>query len=117
MNRKLLPIYALAFMSLASGSPDAEAQSYCTSPTLTRTSGDRKLNSFSITDGSNTIDMQVNQNAYRGSATYFDKTASRLSVLPGSTLSFSGLDWSGAWMHGYVYVDYDKDGVFNTREN
>lgn len=117
MNRKLLPIYALAFMSLASGSPDAEAQSYCTSPTLTRTSGDRKLNSFSITDGSNTIDMQVNQNAYRGSATYFDKTASRLSVLPGSTLSFSGLDWSGAWMHGYVYVDYDKDGVFNTTLN
>ena len=96
---------------------DAVASDYCTSGTLTRTENDRYLNSMTLTDGTSSLAVAVNQNDRYGSATYFDKTTSVLEVQPGATVSFSSLVWTGAWMHAYVYVDYDNDGTFNTTLN
>lgn len=95
----------------------ASAADYCTSGSLTRTSGGRNLNSFELTDGTTSLSVPVNQSPSYGSPTYFDKTANRLVVTPGATITFSGLVWTGAWMHAYAYVDYDNDGTFNTTLN
>lgn len=72
---------------------------------------------MTLTDGTSSLAVAVNQNDRYGSATYFDKTTSVLEVQPGATVSFSSLVWTGAWMHAYVYVDYDNDGTFNTTLN
>lgn len=96
---------------------DAQAADYCSPGTMTRTSGDRYLNSFTLTDGTASQQVTVGQGSSRGSATYFDKTDVVISTTPGSTISFSALSWTGEWMHCYMYVDYDNDGTFNTTLN
>ncbi len=95
----------------------AYAADYCTSGTLTRTAGGRKLTSFTLTDGTNSTAVSANQGASYGSASYFDKTSQKLTVQPGATIKFSSLTWVGEWMHGYVYVDYDGDGEFDSELN
>ena len=93
------------------------AADYCTSGALTRTTSDRYLTSFTLTDGSASVVVPVNQGRSYGSATYFDKTDVKLSVQPGATISFSALQWTGEWMHSYAYIDYDNDGEFNQTLN
>ncbi|MCM1348237.1 MAG: glycoside hydrolase N-terminal domain-containing protein [Firmicutes bacterium] len=117
MNFKFLPFLAGMVLCTGIATQSVQAADYCQSGTMTRSSGDRGMNSFQLTDGTSTLDVSVNQSKSYGSATYFDKTTNVLTVQPGSTISFSEMDWTGAWMHGYVYVDYDNDGTFNTTVN
>lgn len=90
---------------------------YCTPSGNMTLSKSRKLNSFTLTDGGeNSLSVTSIQGTY-SDVVYKDKTTSVLKVASGSTLSFSGLDWEGVWMHGFVYIDYNQDGVFNTTSN
>lgn len=57
---------------------------------------------MTLTDGTSSLAVAVNQNDRYGSATYFDKTTSVLEVQPGATVSFSSLVWTGAWMHTFT---------------
>jgi glycoside hydrolase family 95 len=117
MKTNLLKRMAWSALCLGISFNGVQAADYCTSGTLTRTEGGRRMNSFTLTDGSTNIDVTVNQSASTGSPSYFDKTASKLTVSPGATLSFSNIDWTGAWMHVYAYIDYDNDGQFDTDLN
>ena len=76
----------------------------------------RQLNSFTLTDGTNNMSVSNIQTSTRD-AVYKDKTKSYLHTQPGNTLYFSNMDWIGNWMHAYVYIDYNKDGEFNTTSN
>ncbi|MDE7411730.1 MAG: glycoside hydrolase N-terminal domain-containing protein [Paramuribaculum sp.] len=117
MNFKLFPLLAGAVLCWGSSAFDASAADYCTSGSLTRTTGGRYLNSLVVSDGTSSVTISVYQGGSSGSATYFDKTTTVLRVQPGATISFPDIKWTGDWMHSYAYVDYNQDGVFNTTLN
>ena len=117
MNFKTFPLLAGIALCWGSVTFDASAQDYCHAGNLTRTTGDRYLNSLAISDGSSSTNVTINQGRTSGSSTYFDKTSTVISVQPGATLTFSEIQWTGSWMHSYAYVDYDNDGSFNTTLN
>ena len=73
------------------------------SGSYTRT--DRKLNSVTLTSPAFGA-----QPATAGSTTYTDLTSTKtLRAKAGETLTVS-FNCKGEWMHGYVYIDTDKDG-------
>ncbi|MBQ7818123.1 MAG: InlB B-repeat-containing protein, partial [Bacteroidales bacterium] len=78
--------------------------------------GGRKLNSFTLSDGVNSVSLSSIQTSYT-SAIYYDGTSSVLTTSPGATLSFSALDWTGSWMHAYVFIDYSQDETFDQTLN
>ena len=92
------------------------ADAACTSARNMTDKG-RRLNSFTISDGNGNTATATNVQATTTSAVYADKTGSVLTTDAGATLSFSALDWAGSWMHAYVYIDYNNDGIFNTTLN
>ena len=78
--------------------------------------GSRKLNSFTITDGTNILrvtDIQPTQT----SPVYVDKSTNELITTAGSTIRFEEFDWAGEWMHAYAYIDYNKDYSFKLENN
>ena len=87
---------------------------YCT-PEGTMLSS-RQLNSFTLTDGTNSLSLSNIQSSTRD-AVYKDKTEFYLHTQQGETLNFLEMDWTGAWMHAFVYIDYNRDGIFNTTSN
>ncbi|MBO7315566.1 MAG: hypothetical protein J6U44_00140 [Paludibacteraceae bacterium] len=89
---------------------------YCTYSGNMTYSKSRRLNSFTLTNGETSLAVSGVQTSY-SDAVYKDKTSSILQLAAGSTLFFSELNWTGSWMHGYVYIDYNQDGVFNTDVN
>ncbi len=94
---------------------DPNAVEYCTW-NGNMTNGGRRFDSFSVSDG--TFSSQVSSiQTSTSSAVYIDKTAVSIKVLAGSTVTFTNFAWEGQWMHAYAYVDYNKDGVFNTTVN
>ena len=77
----------------------------------TRTYGDRNLSSFSFSDGTNSKTISVNQSTYSGAAIYYDKTSEVVTLEPGKAVS-STINWTGYWMHTYLFIDWDKNGEF-----
>ena len=94
---------------------DENALDYCTWNGNSSHSS-RYLSSFTIADN-NANSAQVTSIQSLRSAVYADKTAVTLTTTAGATLSFSSMAWNGEWMHGYVFIDYDNDGVFNQTVN
>ncbi len=44
---------------------------------------------------------------------YHDCTSTTFKAVAGETVTAS-FDWTGDWMHGYIYIDIDNDGQFDT---
>lgn len=84
--------------------------------TGTSVHSERKLNSFTITDGTNSLNVTSIQPVV-GSPIYVDKSDQKLTTKAGSTLYFSAFNWSGSWMHAYAYIDYNKDYKFTLTNN
>ena len=92
--------------------PAPEEPEYCTSfGNSTRTAGDRKLTSFTLSDGANGGTVNVNQSSSSGAAIYFDKTDTEISLEAGKEIT-STIDWSSTWMHSYLYIDFNDDKEF-----
>ncbi|MBR2637734.1 MAG: hypothetical protein IKD40_02690, partial [Bacteroidaceae bacterium] len=73
--------------------------------------GSRRLDSFTITDGTNSLsvtDIQTDN----FSPIFADKTANVLETVAGATISFTEFNWLGQWMHAYGYIDYNNDYTF-----
>ena len=85
---------------------------------------ERKLNNFTLTntsgnDGSlNEPTFEVNQTTTKNLPIYFDlrKTTAPFQTKAGNTVTLTP-NWSGSSMHGYVFIDYNKDGGFNSNFN
>ena len=77
---------------------------------------DRKLNSFTITDGNQSLVVTSIQTS-NTAPVYIDKSAQKLTTYAGATLKFSAFDYTGNWMHAYAYVDYNKDYYFELTNN
>ena len=78
-------------------------------------SNGRNLVSFGLTDGTTTQSVSVNQTT--SGSIYYDRKSTVFETSPGEAITFSDLTWNGAWMHGYLYIDYNKDGEFNQTLN
>ena len=90
------------------------AQSYFTDyGNYGRTDAARKLNSLTFKRNSVTsLVLAVNQGTVNGvSPIYFDKTTEIINVSPGDVLTIN-YNWTGAWMHNIVYVDWNNDNRF-----
>lgn len=104
MNR----IYVLTIMLLLLVS-NANAD-YCTRTTNSNSS--RYLKSVSFQGGYYEFSpITIATSGY--SAIYYNKTSKVFYANAGSTIT-PQIDYEGAWMQGYVYIDYDNDGTFNT---
>ena len=91
---------------------------YCTySGTITRK--DSYTTDFTITDGVNSkavtnIQQNVGSNWFPRYNVYIDKTSEVFETSNGATLHFSSFNYSRNWaMYAYVYIDYNKDEVFD----
>lgn len=77
--------------------------------TTTYTRKDRHLNgiTFTSSDGAQTISSPSSPNTV-----YVDLTTKELRARSGETVT-PQFNYSGNWMHGYVYLDRDNDGKFS----
>lgn len=78
-------------------------------------SSGRNLVSFGLTDGVTTQSVSVNQTT--SGSIYYNRKSTVFETSPGEEIKFSDLTWNGAWMHGYLFVDYNGDGEFNQTLN
>ena len=85
---------------------------YCTRTTNSNSS--RYLSSISFQGGIYEFSpLTIATSGY--SAIYYNKTAKVFSANAGATIT-PQINYEGAWMQGYVYVDYNSDGTFNTSD-
>ena len=78
-------------------------------------SSGRSLVSFGLTDETTTTSVSVNQTT--SGSIYYNRKSTVFETSPGEEIRFSDLTWNGAWMHGYLYIDYNGDGEFNQTLN
>ncbi len=76
---------------------------------------DRKLNSFSINNGTNEVTVSLDDNTEN--FVYVDKTVTTvIPVQAGQTITPS-LNYNGNAMHNYWFVDFNEDGQFSNTLN
>ncbi len=80
---------------------------YCTYEGNSTHTG-RKLNSLTLNGSFSISSIQPNFK----DPIYRDRTSEVFEVNAGSQVTAS-VDFSGEWMHGYLYIDYNKNGEFS----
>ena len=92
--------------------PDVEEYPINFDKTAKSTHNSRALNSFSLQQTGK--DKQT-ESVYASKAAYEDHTSKVFTVEAGSELTAS-FDYTGEWMHSFVYIDFDNDGDFSYKE-
>ena len=92
--------------------PDVEEYPINFDKTAKSTHSSRALNSFSLQQTGK--DKQT-ESVYASKAAYEDHTSKVFTVEAGSELTAS-FDYTGEWMHSFVYIDFDNDGQFSYKE-
>ena len=92
--------------------PDVEEYPINFDKTAKSTHNSRALNSFSLQQTGK--DKQT-ESVYASKAAYEDHTSKVFTVEAGSELTAS-FDYTGEWMHSFVYIDFDNDGQFSYKE-
>ena len=94
--------------------PDQPKDDYAVNfdKTAKSTHSSRALNSFSLQQTGK--DKQT-ESVYASKAAYEDHTSKVFTVEAGSELTAS-FDYTGEWMHSFVYIDFDNDGQFSYKE-
>ncbi len=78
----------------------------------TITSSGRVLNAIKLTSPSDGLQTVGASQSDAGNALFLDRTAYCFAAAVGETVTPT-FDWTGTWMHGYVYIDCDNDGSFD----
>ena len=93
--------------------PDVEEYPINFDKTANSTHNSRALNSFSLQQ---TGKEKQTKSVKTSKAAYEDHTADEpFTVEAGSELTAS-FNYSGEWMHSFVYIDFDNDGDFSYKE-
>ena len=93
--------------------PDVEEYPINFDKTANSTHNSRALNSFSLQQ---TGKEKQTKSVKTSKAAYEDHTADKpFTVEAGSELTAS-FDYTGEWMHSFVYIDFDNDGDFSYKE-
>ena len=83
---------------------------YCNNYEGMNSSSSRYLGNVTLTCGDETLTVST-QN--RGNQPiYFDKSDEVLEITPGSSVNIKCTDTTSEWMHGYAWVDWNRDYVF-----
>lgn len=82
---------------------------YCNTTEINNSAMSRYLTALTFEHEEYTQTLDVSQSA--GDNVYCDKTASTISVVEGESFTLTA-DWTGSFMHGYLYIDLNNDGVF-----
>ena len=81
-----------------------------------RNHAERALTSFTITDGTNSLNVTDIHQTGKG-AIFVDKTDNVLETTAGAKIHFTEFNYSGVWMHAYAYIDYNNDYTFGQDAN
>ena len=65
-----------------------------------------------VSMGRNTLEVQAPPAEGDKWPVYYDKTSTVLTAQAGKRYTIK-YDYPGGWMHGYAYIDYNKDGEFS----
>lgn len=95
------------------GQPDEKYPVSFDKTALNTSAHGRMLNSFSLQQAGK---EKQTKNVKTSKAAYEDHTADEpFTVEAGSELTAS-FDYTGEWMHSFVYIDFDNDGQFSYKE-
>ena len=100
-------LFLLPAVIAAQEQPTADSYTVNFDRSTKRTRSDRYLNS--LTMGGNTVQVDDTQRMY------YDLTEQRFVVRPGQTVT-PNFGFTGAWMQGYVYIDFDRNGSFDVQQ-
>ena len=107
---------ALLFTSVSAADYCNNAGSRKSTHNVPYSEGQRFLRSLKFSDGTNPDVTVSSIQSGQGQAIYVDKLSTVFTTMPGMTVTPTA-DWNGAWMHGYLYVDFNNDGVFTPNLN
>lgn len=116
---RMFRLYALFFALFWLFAGHSVKADYCSSyQKYNPASGrERSLTSFSLSDGIRSVNVEVNQTTTKNVPLFFDKTSTVFATVAGRSISFSSVVWNGSWMHAYLFIDYDRNGVYNQTLN
>ncbi len=86
---------------------EVEPADYCQPAYDHPTRDNRSLSSLSLSDGTNSVSLS----SFSSTSVYSDKTADVLETTAGATITITP-SYSGSWVHGYMFVDYNGDKQF-----
>lgn len=112
--RKSLLFKAIMLLITLFAATTANAD-YCVTDATFGTT-ERYLTTITLSDDENEGSITVGQTTTYGESVYFDKTAQSVTLKTGVEITPT-IVWSGAWMHGYLYVDFNGDEVFTPQLN
>lgn len=72
----------------------------------------RKLNSITLQGGTEPFSITNIDASTSGRPVYRDMTDRVFKAMAGAEIK-PVLNWSGEWMHGFIYIDYDGDKAFS----
>lgn len=75
------------------------------------THGSRKLNSITLQGGTEAFSITNIDATSSGRPVYRDMTDRIFKAEAGAEIQ-PVINWTGEWMHGFIYVDYDSDKMF-----
>lgn len=79
--------------------------------------GVRGVATFTVSDNKGNSVTVDGPGANNQHPLYVDRTSSSLTTEPGATLTFDGTAQDQAWMHSYIYIDFDGNGVFDVDQS
>ncbi len=85
-------------------------RAYCTYPGNSTHS--RKLNSITLVGGKEASFVMSGIDTSNAHPVYQDLTDNVFEAYAGATITPT-INWSGEWMHGYMYIDYNNDYEFS----
>lgn len=108
MKANLLNLASLTAATLMSFSMTAFADNY--DHYTGTTSSSRGISSITLTDATGKTGT-VTGNASSSRDVYIDQTSTVVGLVAGVPVTTTTVG-TGSWMHCYLYIDYDNDGVF-----
>ena len=91
------------------------ALEYCTLTGTTQRSDSRGINSLSVSDNAGNSVSVAGPGTGTRQALYVDQTGTIFTTEPGARITIKN-NGSGNWMHSYVYIDLNQNGVFEVNE-
>ncbi len=91
------------------------AQEYCTdfSKAGSNTNNERKTYSLKLTDARGNTGTVTGLQDVEKATIYFDKTAEAIGTFVAGQTATLKPEGIGSWMHSYLMIDWNKDGVFD----
>ena len=93
--------------------PDVEEYPINFDKTANSTHNSRALNSFSLQQ---TGKEKQTKSVKTSKAAYEDHTADEPFTVEAGSELIASFDYTGEWMHSFVYIDFDNDGQFSYKE-